>query len=128
MLLSRQEMMFDFGGARLIASRDRQILGWIVNQFLYGEVTGIQCGHWLYEAPDLDAARFFSRQAVEEFQHVDNFLKILALLGERRAPAHRMVRFLSTGMMPASFEEHFCREMAVGQSIVLMGLYVVIDT
>jgi bacterioferritin (cytochrome b1) len=128
MLLSRQEMTFDFGGARLVASRDRQTLGWIVNQFLYGEVTGIQCGHWLYEAPDLDAARFFSRQAVEEFQHVDNFLRILDLLGETPAPPHRIVRFLSTGMMPASFEEHVCLEMALGEGFVLMALYAVIDT
>src|SRR4051794_18000920 len=111
MLLTREEMTFEFGGARLDPARDKALLGWMMNQFLYGEVTGIQCGHWLYEAPDLDAARFFSRQAVEEFQHVDNFLKILALLGERPAPAHRMVRFLSTGMMPASFEEHVCLEM-----------------
>jgi len=128
MLLSRQEMTFDFGGARLSADRDRALLGWIVNQFLYGEVTGIQCGHWLYEAPDLDAARFFSRQAVEEFQHVDNFLRILDLLGERAAPPHRIVRFLSTGMMPASFEEHVCLEMALGEGLVLMALYAIIDT
>jgi len=128
MLLSRQEMTFDFGGARLSAAHDRALLGWIVNQFLYGEVTGIQCGHWLYEAPDLDAARFFSRQAVEEFQHVDNFLRILDLLGESPAPPHRIVRFLSTGMMPASFEEHVCLEMALGEGFVLMALYAVIDT
>jgi hypothetical protein len=128
MLLSRQEMTFDFGGARLLAERDRAVLGWIVNQFLYGEVTGIQCGHWLYEAPDLDAARFFSRQAVEEFQHVDNFLRILDLLGEAPAPPHRIVRFLSTGMMPATFEEHVCLEMALGEGLVLMALYAVIDT
>jgi hypothetical protein len=121
-------MTFDFGGARLQAGRDRALLGWIVNQFLYGEVTGIQCGHWLYDAPDLDAARFFSRQAVEEFQHVDNFLRILDLLGEEPAPPHRIVRFLSTGMMPASFEEHVCLEMALGEGFVLMALYAVIDT
>src|SRR3954465_626707 len=128
MLLSRQEMTFDFGGARLVASRDRQILGWIVHQFVYGEVTGIQCGHWLYDAPDLGAARFFSRQAVEEFQHVDNFLRILDLLGEAEAEPHRIVRFLATGMMPASFEEHVCLEMALGEGFVLMALYAVIDT
>jgi hypothetical protein len=108
MLLSREEMSFDFGGARLDPVRDRDFLAWVMNQFLYGEVTGIQCGHWLYEAPDLAAARFFSRQAVEEFQHVDNFLRILELLGKAPAPAHPMVRFLSTGMMPSSFEEHVC--------------------
>jgi hypothetical protein len=128
MLLSRQEMTYDFGGARLDPVRDKAILGWIVNQFLYGEVTGIQCGHWLYQAPDLDAARFFARQAVEEFQHVDNFLRILDLVGEAPAPPHRLVRFLSTGMMPSAFEEHVCLEMALGEGFVLAALYAVIDT
>src|SRR5207237_7781707 len=66
-LLTREEMTFDFRGARLDPARDRKLLGWMMNQFLYGEVTGIQCGHWLYGAPDLEAARFFSKQAVEEF-------------------------------------------------------------
>lgn len=128
MLLSREEMTFDFRGARLEPARDRRLLAWVMNQFLYGEVSGIQCGRWLYDAPDLEAARFFSRQAVEEFQHVDNFLKILELLGEPPAPAHRLVRFLSTGMMPGSFEEHVCLEMALGEGFVLMALYAVIDT
>jgi bacterioferritin (cytochrome b1) len=128
MLLTREEMTFDFGGARLDPVRDRKLLAWMMNQFLYGEVTGIQCGHWLYDAPDLEAARFFSRQAVEEFQHVDNFLRILELLGESPGPAHPMVRFLTTGMMPASFEEHVCLEMALGEGFVLMALYGVIDT
>jgi bacterioferritin (cytochrome b1) len=128
MLLSRAEMTFDWSGARLEAVRDRAVLGWVMNQFLYGEVTGIQCGHWLYAAPDLDAARFFARQAVEEFQHVDNFLRILDLLGEKPAPPHRVVRFLSTGMMPSNFEEHVCLEMALGEGLVLMALYAVIDT
>ena len=127
MLLSREEMTFDFGGARLHPVRDAKLLAWVMNQFLYGEISGIQCGHWLYEAPDLEAARFFSRQAVEEFQHVENFLRILELLGEAPAPAHRMVRFLSTGMMPSSFAEHVCLEMALGEGFVLMALYAVID-
>ena len=128
MLLTREEMTFDFHGARLLADRDRRLLAWVTNQFLYGEVTGIQCGHWLYDAPDLDAARFFSRQAVEEFQHVENFLRILELLGESPAPAHPMVRFLTSGMMPSTFEEHVCLEMAIGEGLVLMALYGVIDT
>jgi hypothetical protein len=128
MLLTREEMTFDFGGARFDPMRDRTLLGWMMNQFLYGEVTGIQCGHWLYDAPDLDAARFFARQAVEEFQHVDNFLRILDLLGERPARPHPVVRFLSTGMMPSTFAEHVCLEMAVGEGLVLMALYGVIDT
>jgi len=128
MLLSREEMSFDFRGARLEPARDQKLLGWMMNQFLYGEVTGIQCGHWLYRAPDLEAARFFSRQAVEEFQHVDNFLRILELLHEAPAPAHGMVRFLTSGMMPATFEEHVCLEMALGEGFVLLALYGVIDT
>jgi hypothetical protein len=128
MLLTREEMTFDFRGARLDPLRDKALLGWMMNQFLYGEVTGIQCGHWLYGAPDLDAARFFSRQAVEEFQHVDNFLRILEYLNEPAAPAHGMVRFLTSGMMPATFEEHVCLEMALGEGFVLMALYGVIDT
>jgi hypothetical protein len=128
MLLSRAEMTFDFGPARLDCARDRALLGWVMNQFLYGEVTGIQCGHWLYEAPDLEAARFFARQALEEFQHVDNFVQILALLGERPAPVHPTVRFLTTGMMPGSFEEHVCLEMAQGEGLVLLALYALIDT
>jgi hypothetical protein len=121
-------MTFDFRGARLDPARDRKLLGWMMNQFLYGEVTGIQCGHWLYEAPDLESARFFSRQAVEEFQHVDNFLRILDVLHEQPAPPHVLVRFLSSGMMPATFEEHVCLEMALGEGFVLMALYGVIDT
>jgi len=128
MLLTREEMTYQFGGARLDPARDRALLGWMMNQFLYGEVTGIQCGHWLYGAPDLEAARFFSRQAVEEFQHVDNFLRILEQLGEKPAPAHPLVRFLTSGMMPATFEEHVCLEMAQGEGFVLMALYAVIDT
>src|SRR5256885_2082857 len=59
-------MSFDFRGARLDPGRDRTVLGWMMNQFLYGEVTGIQCGHWLYDAPDLEAARFFSLQAFRQ--------------------------------------------------------------
>src|SRR5437879_7276697 len=128
MLLSREEMTFDWRGARLQPGRDRALIGWVMNQFLYGEVTGIQCGHWLYAAPDLEAARFFARQAVEEFQHVDNFLRILDLLGEKPAAPHPLVRFLSTGMMPGTFEEHVCLEMAMGEGLVLMALYGVIDT
>ena len=128
MLLSREEMTFDFRGGRLDPARDAKLLAWVMNQFLYGEVTGIQCGHWLYSAPDLESARFFSRQAVEEFQHVENFLRILDLLGEEPAPAHRIVRFLSTGMMPSSFAEHVCLEMALGEGFVLMALYGIIDT
>src|SRR5437660_10412056 len=111
MLLSREEMTFDFRGAKLDPIRDRDVLAWMMHQFLYGEVTGIQCGHWLYEAPTIDAARFLARQSVEELQHVDNFLRIMALLGCTPGPPHPIVRFLSTGMIGHSWAEHVALEM-----------------
>lgn len=128
MLLSREEMTFDFQGATLDPTRDREILEWMLNQFLYGEMTGIQVGHWLYEAPDYDAAKFLARQAIEEMQHVDNFLRIMAMLGCKPRPAHPMVRFLSTGMMGGSWAEHVALEMAAGEGFVLMAFYAIIDT
>lgn len=128
MLLTREEMTFDFGGAKLDPVRDRELLGWMFNQFLYGEVTGIQVGHWLYDAPDLDAARFLARQALEEMQHVDNFLRIMAMLGCEPRPAHPAVRFLATGMMGSSWAEHVALEMAQGEGFVLQAFYAVIDT
>ncbi len=128
MLLTRDEMTFDFAGARLEPGRDRELLEWMFNQFLYGEITGIQVGHWLYEAPDLEAAKFLARQSLEEMQHVDNFLRIMAMLGCRPRPAHAAVRFLATGMMGGSWAEHVALEMAQGEGFVLQAFYAVIDT
>jgi bacterioferritin (cytochrome b1) len=128
MLLTREEMTFDFGGAKLDPVRDRDLLEWMLNQFLYGEVTGIQCGHWLYEAPDLEAAKFLARQSLEEMQHVDNFLRIMTMLGCQPKPAHPAVRFLATGMMGGSWAEHVALEMAQGEGFVLQAFYAVIDT
>ena len=128
MLLTREEMTFDFGGAKLDPVRDRELLEWMLNQFLYGEVTGIQCGHWLYDAPDLEAAKFLARQSLEEMQHVDNFLRIMTMLGCQTKPAHPAVRFLATGMMGGSWAEHVALEMAQGEGFVLQAFYAVIDT
>jgi bacterioferritin (cytochrome b1) len=128
MLLTREEMTFDFGGATLDPENDRELLEWMFNQFLYGEVTGIQIGHWLYAAPDLDAAKFLARQALEEMQHVDNFLRIMGMLGYQPKPAHGAVRFLATGMMGGSWAEHVALEMAQGEGFVLQAFYAVIDT
>ncbi|HEY0991456.1 MAG TPA: ferritin-like domain-containing protein [Kofleriaceae bacterium] len=128
MLLTRDEMTFDFAGAKLDPARDRELLEWMFNQFLYGEVTGIQVGHWLYDAPDFEAARFLARQSLEEMQHVDNFLRIMAMLGCRARPAHPAVRFLATGMMGGSWAEHVALEMAQGEGFVLQAFYAVIDT
>jgi bacterioferritin (cytochrome b1) len=128
MLLTRDEMTFDFGGAKLDPVRDRELLEWMFNQFLYGEVTGIQCGHWLYDAPDFEAAKFLARQSLEEMQHVDNFLRIMTMLGCHPKPAHPVVRFLATGMMGGSWAEHVALEMAQGEGFVLQAFYAVIDT
>ena len=128
MLLTREEMTFEFGGATLDPVRDRELLGWMCDQFLYGEMTGIQVGHWLYEAPDYEAAKFLARQALEEMQHVENFLRISTMLGHKPAKAHWAVRFLSTGMMGGSWAEHVTLEMAQGEGFVLMAFYAVIDT
>jgi hypothetical protein len=128
MLLSREEMTYDFGEARFDLDRDRETLVWIFNQFLYGEVTGIQVGHWLYHAPSLDAANFLARQAVEELQHVDRFRDMLALLEAQPGEPHPAVRFLSTGMMGDDWGEHVCLEMALGEGYVLGVLYGLIDT
>jgi len=128
MLVSREEMTFDFGGARLETERDRELLVWIFNQFLYGEVTGIQVGYWLYRAPTLDAANFLARQAMEELQHVDRFNEILGLLSAKPGKSHAAVRFLSSGMMGDDWAEHVCLEMALGEGYVLNVLYALIDT
>jgi len=128
MLLSREEMTLDFNGERFDPERDRAILEWIFNQFLYGEVTGIQVGQWLYDAPDLTSARFMAKQAIEELQHIGNFLRIMQLLGLRPGKPHPLVRFLATGMMADSWAEHVALEMATGEGFVLMAFYAVIDT
>ena len=128
MLLGREEMRFDFGGAKFRLPRDKALLGWILDQFLYGEVTGIQCGHWLYRAPSLEAAQFFARQAVEELSHVQQFLRIYQLIGAEPRPAHPVVRFLSTGAMGQDYAEHVANEMAVGEGLVLAIFYALIDT
>lgn len=128
MLLTREEMTFDFGAARLHPERDRDILRFIFSQFLYGEVTGIQIGHWLHEAPDLAAAKFLAKQAVEEMQHVGNFVRILSMLNIEPEPAHKLVRFLATGMMGESWPQHVATEMALGEGFVLSAMYGVIAT
>ncbi len=129
MLLTREEMTFDFQGGTLDPTRDRELLEWMLNQFLYGEMTGIQVGHWLYEhAPDYEAAKFLARQSLEEMQHVENFLRIMAMIGCKPKPAHGAVRFLATGMMGGSWAEHVALEMAAGEGFVLMAFYAIIDT
>jgi hypothetical protein len=128
MLLTREEMVFDFHGAKLDPVADKDVIVWAVQQFLYGEITGIQVGHWIYGAPDLESARFLARQAVEEFQHVGNFLRILELLRAKPDKANATVRFLATGMMGNDWAEHVTLEMALGEGLVLQAFYAMIET
>lgn len=125
MLLTRDEMRFDFGGHKLDPVRDRDTIAWAVQQFLFGEVTGIQVGHWIYQAPDLESARFLSKQALEEFQHVGNFLRILEILGVPPGPAHPLLRHLTA--ISSTWEEHVALEMAVGEGLVLQAFYAMIE-
>ena len=128
MLITREEATFDFGDARFDLERDREILAWIFSQYLYGEVTGVQVGHWLEIAPDFDAAQFLARQANEEMAHVKLFLRILDSLDAKPQPPHRALRFLATDFAGATFEEHCLLEMAVGEGFVLTAIYAFIDT
>lgn len=130
MLVSKESLRFNFQCAEfdLQQGRDQEILGWVFNQFLYGEVTGIQCGYWLYRAPHLTAATFLAKQATEELSHVRRFLRILNLLGQRPQKPHSAVQFLSTGMMGGTWGEHVALEMAVGEGLVLSIFYAMVDT
>jgi rubrerythrin len=126
MLLTRDEMHFDAGGARFDLEKDKEILSWIMSQALFGEATGCYCGATLYTAPDIDAATFLSKQAVEEFSHFRNFLKIFKILGARPQPPHRVIKFL-TGH-ERLWDHHVALEMAVGEGLVLEVFYVLIET
>src|SRR5262245_18921805 len=128
MLLTRDEIRYDFGGARFELPRDRDSLAWVFSQFLYGEVTGIQVGHWIHNAPDLASARFLAMQCSQELAHVRLVRTIFDRLGAQPLPAHRLVRFLSTGLMGAGWEEHVCLEMALGEGYVLAVFYALLDT
>jgi len=128
MLLTADEIRFDFGAARFELPRDRDSLGWIFSQFLYGEVTGIQVGHWIHHAPDLESAQFLARQCAQELSHVRLMRAVFDRLGVEPQPAHRLVRFLATGLMGSGWHEHVCLEMALGEGYVLTVFYALLDT
>jgi hypothetical protein len=128
MLLTREEQTYDFGGARFDLDRDRDVLAWIFSQFLFGEVTGVQVGSWLVQAPDFEAAQFLARQANEEMAHVKLFIRVLRALDAEPQPPHRALRFLATDFAGGTYVEHTCLEMAIGEGFVLMAIYALIDT
>lgn len=124
MLLTRNEMAFDFKGAKFDRVKDRDLLAWIASQFLYGEVTGIQVGHWILHAPDVDSAKFLARQCIEELQHVDVFMEFFKWLDARPVKVHPVVKFLSSES--DDWAEHCALEMAQGEGFVLMIFYAII--
>jgi hypothetical protein len=124
MLLTRDEMAFDFKGAKFDRVKDRDLLAWVASQFLYGEVTGIQVGHWILHAPDVESAKFLARQCIEELQHVDVFMEFFKWLDARPVKVHPVVRFLSSES--DDWNEHCALEMAQGEGFVLMIFYAII--
>jgi len=125
MLLPRDEMKFDMGSARFDVERDKDLLGWIFSQALFGEATGCYCGAALYTAPDVGAGIFLSKQAVEEFAHFKNFLRIFRILGVRPQPPNRVIKFLTSH--EELWEHHVCLEMAIGEGLVLTAFDAFID-
>ncbi len=124
--MTREEMKFGVGAARFDVARDRDILGWIFSQALFGEATGCYCGAALYTAPDVGAGMFLARQSVEEFAHFRSFLKIFRILGVRPQPPNRVIKFLTSH--ESLWEHHVCLEMAVGEGLVLIAFDAFIDT
>jgi len=126
MLLTREEMSFDFKGAKFDRVKDRDLLAWVASQFLYGEFTGIQIGKWILQAPDMDSAKFLARQCIEELQHVDAFKEFFRWLQARPVKVHRVVKLLSTES--GTWEEHCALEMAQGEGFVAMIFYALLAT
>ncbi|CAG1000176.1 hypothetical protein ARNL5_04035 [Anaerolineae bacterium] len=127
MLLTREEMMsFDFKGAKFDRVKDRDLLAWIASQFLFGEFTGIQVGHWILNAPDMDSAKFLARQCIEELQHVDTFKEFFRWLQARPVKVHPAIKLLSTES--STWQEHCALEMAQGEGFVLMIFYAMMAT
>ena len=125
MLLTREEMTFDFGGASstvATCASGCSTSSSTARSPASRSVTGCT-------TRPISRRRSSSRgQSLEEMQHVDNFLRIMTMLGCQPKPAHPAVRFLATGMMGGSWAEHVALEMAQGEGFVLQAFYAVIDT
>lgn len=110
---------YDFGGAcfDLNDPGDRQIVGFMLSQALYGEATGVFCGKSLYAAQSLEAARFYVRQAKQELNHLTLFAEIFRELNLTPEPPHWALRLL------AAHNNYYplkvLLEHAVGEGMVL---------
>lgn len=110
---------YDFGDARfdLNATRDREILRFVLSQALFGEATGVYCGRSIYNAETLEAAQFYVRQARQELNHLTLFADIVRELELSPEPAHWVVRLL------AAHNDYYplkvLMEHALGEGMVL---------
>ena len=110
---------YDFQGARfdLHNQLDREILGFLFSQALYGEATGVFCGMSLYAAQSLEASKFYIRQAHQEMNHLRLFADIMKILNLQPSKGHWVLRLLSSHnhYYPLKvFMEH-----AIGEGLVL---------
>lgn len=110
---------FDFEGATfdLAAPEDREIIGFLLSQALYGEATGVYCGKSLYAAGSLEAARFYVRQARQELNHLELFADIFRELELTPTPGHWVVRLLSAHNN--YYPLKVLMEHAIGEGMVL---------
>ncbi|MSQ00338.1 MAG: ferritin-like domain-containing protein [Myxococcales bacterium] len=110
---------FDFGGDTLdLASpEDRALLRFVLSQALFGEATGVYCGKSLYAAHNLEAARFYLRQARQELAHLELFAEIFRALDMTPQPAHWVIRLLSAHNN--YYPLKVLMEHAVGEGMVL---------
>jgi hypothetical protein len=92
------EPTYDFKGAKFDLSRprDREIIRFVLSQALFGEATGVYCGKSLYQARNLEAARFYLRQARQELNHLELFADIFRTLEMEPLPAHWTIKLLSS--------------------------------
>ncbi len=110
---------YDFQGAcfDLEQPKDRQIIGFILSQALYGEATGVYCGKSLYAAHSLEAARFYVKQARQELGHLQIFAEIFRSLELQPQPPHWVIRLL------AAHNNYYplkvLMEHAIGEGMVL---------
>jgi hypothetical protein len=117
--MANVEHEYDFQGATfdLEDPRDREIVGFILSQALFGEATGVYCGQSLYAARSLEAARFYVRQARQELNHLELFAEIFRLLEMEPVPGHWVIRAMSS-------HNHYyplkvLMEHAIGEGMVL---------
>ncbi|MCB9707342.1 MAG: ferritin-like domain-containing protein [Myxococcales bacterium] len=110
---------YNFEGAcfDLEQPSDRQIVGFILSQALYGEATGVYCGKSLYSAHSLEAARFYLKQARQELGHLEIFAEIFRTLELQPQKPHWIIRLL------ASHNNYYplkvLMEHAIGEGMVL---------